>query len=82
MPDASLSDAAPAWIAGLVFLWIGGAAWVTAVASHLELSEWRWFGLALGTGPAAWLAVFLRLRRARALRRSSSSSPSTPAPEV
>ncbi len=64
------------WIAAMAVLWVGGAAWTTAVASHLGLSEWKWFGLALLTGPLTWLVVYLRLRSAR--RRSRAEERARP----
>ena len=70
MLDAPLGTP-PDWFAAAVVLWLGAAGWVTAVASHLGRSEWRWFGLSLATGPVAWVAVGLELRRARERRRKA-----------
>lgn len=72
MPDLPIVAPGLDWIAGIAVLWVGGAAWVTAVASHLGLSEWGWFAFALLTGPVAWVAVFVRLRRERARRRGGA----------
>ena len=79
MTDPPLSDPSLDWIAGALFLWLGAAGWTTAVAAHLGLSEWRWFAFALATGPVAWVAVYLRLRRRRSPSREAAAA--SPPPE-